>query len=139
LDRARNYESNKICFTLIGVVILFPTIFWNSSRLWNTKINLKNEILINPASWAECGPRLNCATGPALQRPTKPAHSETESGPTRPSPFGCFGPPGENGGGEPPPPPDAGGSPVKFGRPAVVGRWVNSLGVAPGDGGFELR
>jgi hypothetical protein len=23
LDRARNYESNKICFTLIGVVILF--------------------------------------------------------------------------------------------------------------------
>jgi hypothetical protein len=28
---------------------------------------------------------------------------------------------------------------VKFGRPTVVGRRGNSLGVAPGDGGSDLR
>jgi hypothetical protein len=38
----------------------------------------------------------------------------------------------------PPPPLDAGGSPTIFDRPAVVGRWGNSLGVALGDGGFDL-
>jgi hypothetical protein len=36
-------------------------------------------------------------------------------------------------------PPDAGVSPVKFSRPAVVGQRGNSLGVAPGDGGSDLR
>jgi hypothetical protein len=41
---------------------------------------------------------------PALLQPAKPAHSKTESGPTRPSPFGCSGPPEENRGGDPPPP-----------------------------------
>jgi hypothetical protein len=116
----------------------FSTFFWNTSKLWNTKINSKNKILINPASWAGCGPRPNCAARSALRRPAKPAHYETESGPTRPSPFGCFSPPGENRG-ENPPAPDAGGLPVKSGRPAIIGRRVNSLGVASGDGGFELR
>jgi hypothetical protein len=38
-----------------------------------------------------------------------------------------------------PPPLDAGGSPVKFSRPAVVGRRGNGLRVAPGDGGSDLR
>jgi hypothetical protein len=37
------------------------------------------------------------------------------------------------------PAPDTGGSPVKFGRPTVIGRRGNSLGVASGDGGSDLR
>jgi hypothetical protein len=60
------------------------------------------------------------------------------SNPTRPSPHGCFSPPGENRGGNPPLP-DAIGSPVKFGRPTVVGQRGNGLRVAPGDGGSDLR
>jgi hypothetical protein len=38
-----------------------------------------------------------------------------------------------------PPSPDVGSSLEKFDRPAVVGRWGNSVGVAPGDGGSDLR
>jgi hypothetical protein len=37
-----------------------------------------------------------------------------------------------------PPPPHAGGSPAEFGRPAVVGRWENGLGVTPVDGDLDL-
>jgi hypothetical protein len=48
-----------------------------------------------------------------------------------------FGPAEEAGEGNSSP--DAGGSPAEFGRPAVVGRRGNSLGVAPGDGVFDLR
>jgi hypothetical protein len=40
---------------------------------------------MNPASWAGCCPRPNCAVGPALRQPAKPAHSEMEFGPTWPS------------------------------------------------------
>jgi hypothetical protein len=84
-------------------------------------------------------PTVELPAGPALRRPVKSACSEMESGPTRPSLLGCFGPPGENRGGKIPPPLDAGGSPEKFGRSVVVGRRGNGLGVAPGDGGSDLR
>jgi hypothetical protein len=73
--------------------------------------------------------------GGLSSRPTP----KQSSGPTRPSPYDCFSPPGENRGGKSPPPPDAGGSPAKFVRPAVVGRRGNGLRVAPGDGGSDLR
>jgi hypothetical protein len=33
---------------------------------------------------------------------------------------------------------DAGGSPAEFGRPAVVGRWENGLGVTSVDGDLDL-
>jgi hypothetical protein len=61
------------------------------------------------------------------------------AGLTRPSPHDCFSPPRENRGGKIPPPSHVGGSPAKFGRPAVVGRRGNDLRVAPGDGGSYLR
>jgi hypothetical protein len=45
---------------------------------------------------------------------------------------------GNRGGKSPPPPTSAAHRPNSAGRPTVVGRWGNSLGVAPGDGGFNL-
>jgi hypothetical protein len=41
-------------------------------------------------------------------------------------------------GGEFPSPPPAGGSPAKFGRLAVIGRWEIGLGVTPVDGDPDL-
>jgi hypothetical protein len=54
----------------------------------------------------------------------------------RPSSLGVLVQPRKQGRGIPPP--DAGGSPVEFDQPAVVGRRENGLGVTPVDGDLDL-
>jgi hypothetical protein len=89
---------------------------------------------------------LNAAHGrtapldPALLRPAKPAHSKTEPGPTRPSFYGCFGPPGETGEGiAPPPPPPRRWWLTDEIRPANGrGRRRNCRGTGPRGGGTEF-
>jgi hypothetical protein len=77
-----------------------------------------------------------CWAGLAVARQAGPLRNRVRPDTAQPA---VSAHPGKTGEEKSPPPPDAGGSPAKFGRPAIIGRWGNGLRVAPGDGGSDLR